>query len=114
MLKMISEKGFKILKTPRCILRCERCNSILATLNAKEFEYIYLEALCNCGATPYLQMGDPNAFQSGDPPVRLYHKGGSYICQRCSVPLFSVTDSVINFSFRIVCNCGEKYNLRFD
>lgn len=94
------------------LISCTSCNSILGYLNPKAYDYAYMDILCKCGERCSFELRTNNKTKDFSDCKKVYFKNTEATCQNCSTPLFSINKyTVYNFSFRIFCKCGCKYDI---
>ncbi len=100
--------GYKIGRFGTGIILCEKCNEYVGKLNYSNFEYVYLQTICECGSSGYIEYGIK---PEGKREVAEYN-GNQLLCPNCHKVLFEKGDAVVSFSFDIDCVCGKMYNVR--
>ncbi len=117
MKKRYNIKGLKTLKKSGSLIFCDKCDTILGSINEKGYRYINLGISCGCEVDMLasLEITLPESTSNPYEPVYRMPKmeKGIAVCEKCGTPMFGIIDDrVENYSFYVECVCGEKYDLR--
>lgn len=101
------------LKKSGSLVFCGVCNKIIGSINISSYSALYLMTSCTCGSSGHLQYSDTKNIDIKTVNRIPDYVNGVYACHKCKTPLFSVIpDRVHNYSFYVVCSCGEIYDTR--
>ncbi len=100
--------GLRLGKPGGGMISCAACGQILGYLSPKRGGSSYLHFLCKCGNSGYLrQEGQGDAEQLTE-IADLERR--EVRCSVCRQELFSVSEQVGSFGFRIQCTCGHVFD----
>ncbi len=91
-------------------VKCADCQRLLGYLHEEHLDYAYLQLICHCGTSGYLEFG-----KQGEEKVSAFAdvKDRELSCPECKAVWFSESDAVRSFAFRFVCQCKTVADNRY-
>ena len=110
MKQTIKKRGLILGRNRGGMVKCADCQRLLGYLHEEHLTYAYLQLICHCGSSGYLEFGkqsDEKASAFADINDR------ELSCPECKAVWFMESEGVRSSAFRFICHCGTVADNRF-
>lgn len=110
MKQTIKKRGLILERKRGGMVKCEDCQRLLGYLHEEHLAYAYLQLICHCGASGYLEFG-----KRSEEKVSAFADATNreLSCPECRAVWFTESDGVRSSAFRFGCQCGTVADNRY-
>ncbi len=104
----------EIMKNDGGTVMCKNCGNVTGYIYPYNHKHIKYMFLCKCTGYGKVEISRGKKPKLLYPQRKVYQKENIHICPNCERELFRVEEeSVLNYSFNVVCKCGVEYDVKY-